>query len=335
MKPTRRGVLAGAGGLFVAAAIPVIGRAQATRIKISTNMPPSHPVAVRLNEAAKSIAEASSGEVQLNIFPSSQLGSDTDVLSQIRSGAVEIQLISGGVLANLVPASLIYNTAFAFPKAEDAFAALDGDLGAFIRKETAKANIEMLPGIWNNGYRQISTSSVPIDEPADLAGMKFRVAPAPMLMSVFTAFGTSPTVVNIADTYTALQTKVVDGQENGLALFSALKFYEVQPYCAMTNHMWDGFLTLASRRFYEGMSDQNRALLLEHLQTAQNAQRQDVIELDASLEEELKGRGVTFTHPDPTKFQAALREAGYYAEWKEKLGEEGWAALEKYSGQLT
>jgi tripartite ATP-independent transporter DctP family solute receptor len=298
-------------------------------------MPPSHPVVLRLNGAVKAVAEASSGAIELGIFPSSQLGSDTDVLSQVRSGAVEIQLISGGVLANLVPAALIYNTAFAFPNEQSAFEALDGDLGEFIRQETAKVNIEMLPGIWNNGYRQISTSSVAIEEPEDLKGMKFRVAPAPMLMSVFTAFGTSPTVVNIADTYTALQTKVVDGQENGLALFSAMKFYEVQPYCAITNHMWDGFVTLAGKRFYEGLSEQNRDILLEQLRIAETAQRQDVIELDASLEEELKDKNVTFTHPDPAKFQAALREAGYYAEWKEKLGEKGWAALEKYAGKLT
>lgn len=335
MKTTRRRVLAGAGGLFVAAAVPVIGRAQATRIKISTNMPPSHPVVVRLNEAAKNIAKASSGAIELGIFPSSQLGADLDVLSQVRSGAVEIQLVSGGPLANLVSVSLIYNTAFAFPNAQSAFAALDGDLGAFIRKEAAKVNIEMLPGIWNNGYRQISTSSVPINEPEDLKGMKFRVAPAPMLISVFTAFGTSPAVVNIADTYTALQTKVVDGQENGLALFSAMKFYEVQRYCAMTNHMWDGFLTLAGKRFYNGLSKQNRELLLEHLHAAQTAQRQDVIDLDASLEEELKKKNVTFTHPDPAKFQAALRKAGYYGEWKAKLGEQAWATLEKYAGRLA
>jgi TRAP-type C4-dicarboxylate transport system substrate-binding protein len=102
----------------------------------------------------------------------------------------------------------------------------------------------VLDKIWDNGFRLITNSAKPIKHPDDLEGMKIRVPVSAMWLSLFEAFGAAPTGMNFAEVYTALQTKVVDGQENPPAIIQAARLYEVQKYCSVTNHMWDGWWLL-------------------------------------------------------------------------------------------
>ncbi|WP_435336195.1 TRAP transporter substrate-binding protein, partial [Klebsiella pneumoniae] len=105
--------------------------------------------------------------------------------------------------------------------------------------------------IWDNGFRQITSSTRPIAGPADLQGFKIRVPVSPLWTSMFKALDSAPASINFAEVYSSLQTKIVDGQENPLAIISTAKLYEVQKYCSLTNHMWDGFWFLANRRAWE------------------------------------------------------------------------------------
>src|SRR6202023_101996 len=105
--------------------------------------------------------------------------------------------------------------------------------------------------IWDNGFRQITTSTKPIVTPADLQGMKIRVPVSALWTSLFKSLGASPTGINFAEVYSALQTKLVDGQENPLAIIYAAKLYEVQKYCSLTNHMWDGWWFLANKAAWD------------------------------------------------------------------------------------
>ena len=116
-----------------------------------------------------------------------------------------------------------------------------GDVGAYIRAQIAKVNLVALDKIWDNGFRQITTSTKPINTPEDLRGFKIRVPVSPMWTSMFKAFDSAPASINASEMYTALQTKVVDGQENPLAVISNF-IYEVQKYCSIIT-TWDGFWT--------------------------------------------------------------------------------------------
>jgi tripartite ATP-independent transporter DctP family solute receptor len=189
--------------------------------------------------------------------------------------------------------------------------------------------------MWDNGYRQITTSSKPITGPNDLKGMKLRVPVSPLFTSMFKALGTSPTAINFVEVYSALQTKLVDGQENPLALIDTAKFYEVQKYCSLTSHMWEGFWMVANRRSFEKLPDDLRATAQRLLNEGAVKQRADMVKLNANLESELKTKGLTFNTVDKKPFQEALRNAGFYAEWKGKFGDEAWAILEKYAGGLA
>ena len=219
--------------------------------KFANNMPATHPLNLRAKEMADAILAETKGRVEIQIFPNSQLGSDTDVLSQLRSGGVEFFTLSGLILSTLVPAASINGIGFAFSEYSGVWKAMDGELGQHIRSEIAKANLVPMEKIWDNGFRHITSSTKPITTPADLKGFKIRVPVSPLWTSMFKALEASPASINFSETYSALQTKVVDGQENPLAVISTAKLYEVQKYCSLSNHMWDGFWFLANRRAWE------------------------------------------------------------------------------------
>ncbi|MBN9372998.1 TRAP transporter substrate-binding protein [Hydrogenophaga sp. YM1] len=302
--------------------------------KYANNQPPQHPMNVRAKEAVEAIKKETNGRMDIQLFPSNQLGSDTDTLSQLRSGGVEMFNLSGLILSTLVTPAALNGLGFAFPNYDAVWKAMDGDVGAYIRAQIAKANLHALDRIWDNGFRQTTSSTKPINTPADLEGFKIRVPVSPMWTSMFKAFGSSPISINASEMYTALQTKVADGQENPFAVISNFKLYEVQKYCSLTNHMWDGFWTLINRRAWDRLPPDVRDIVAKHINAAAVKERVDVAANEATLQKDLTAKGIVFNSPATAPFREKLRSAGFYAEWKAKFGDEAWAVMEKYTGKL-
>jgi len=336
-KVTRRRLLAAGGSMLVASGMSPNARAQQPQwtYKYANNLPEAHPMNVRAREMAAAIKQETNGRFDLQIFPSSQLGSDTDTLSQIRSGGVEFFTLSGLILSTLVPAASINGMGFAFSDYDTVWKAMDGDLGAYIRAQIAKANLIAMEKIWDNGFRQTTTSTKPIQTPGDFRGMKLRVPVSPLWTSMFKALDASPASINFNEVYSALQTKIVDGQENPLAIISTAKLYEVQKYCSLTNHMWDGFWFLANQRAWQSLPDDVRTIVAKHINAAGLKERDDVAKLNANLQQDLTAKGLVFNRPDPAVFRDKLRAAGFYTEWKGKYGDEAWSLLEKSVGKLA
>jgi tripartite ATP-independent transporter DctP family solute receptor len=338
MTLSRRHLLA-AGGTALAGtlAAPFVARAAQPEFtyKFANNLTDAHPLNIRAHEAAAAIKAETGGRMQIDVFPNSQLGSDTDTLSQVRSGGVEFFTLSGLILSTLVPAASINGIGFAFPDYPTVWKAMDGDLGAYVRQQIAKANLVVMDKIWDNGFRQITTSTKPIATPDDLSGLKVRVPPSPLWTSMFKAFGAAPTSINFNEVYSALQTHIVDGQENPLAVISTAKLYEVQKYCSLTNHMWDGFWFLANRRAWEALPDDIRTVVAKNINAAGLKERDDVAKLNAGLQQDLAAKGLTFNAPAAAPFRDKLRQANFYTEWKGKYGDEAWGLLEKSVGTLA
>lgn len=330
-----RSVLAGA-----AAGISTfsIGRAHAAEFtyKFANNLALTHPLNKRLQEAADRIKTETGGRFEFQIFPSSQLGSDTDTLGQIRNGGVDFFTLSGLILSTLVPAAAINGVGFAFDSYDTVWKAMDGPLGAYIRGEIAKSRqILAMDKPWDNGFRQTTTSTKPILTPGDFEGVKLRVPPAPLWTSMFKAFGAAPTTINFNEVYSALQSKIVDGQENPLAIIDTGKLYEVQTNCSTTNHMWDGFWVLANRRNWEALPKDIQEIVAKNLNAGAVAERADVAELTKGLRETLTAKGLKFNDVNPAAFREKLRSAGFYGEWKQKFGDEAWTILETAVGKLS
>jgi tripartite ATP-independent transporter DctP family solute receptor len=257
------------------------------------------------------------------------------MLSQIRSGGVEFFTLSGLILATLVPAASINGIGFAFPDYATVWKAMDGDLGAYVRGEITKSNLVVMDKIWDNGFRQTTSSTKPINGPEDYKGFKIRVPVSPLWTSMFKAFDASPASINFSEVYSALQTRIVEGQENPLALISTAKLYEVQKYCSLTNHMWDGFWFLANRRAWEKLPEDVRAIVAKNINAAALLERGDTEKLNATVREDLAAKGLVFNQPTVAPFRDKLRAAGFYSEWKGKYGDQAWEILEKAVGKLS
>jgi TRAP-type transport system periplasmic protein len=303
--------------------------------RYADNNVPTHPMNIRATDAIAKIKEQSSGRLDIQLFPNNQLGGDTDMLSQIRTGAIQLFNLSGLILATLVPLASINGIGFAFKNYDQVWPAMDGALGATVRGAVEKAGLHALDKMWDNGYRQITSSSHPINSPDDLKGFKIRVPVSPLWTSMFKAFGASPASINFSEVYSALQTKIVEGQENPLALINLGKFFEVQKYVSVTNHMWDGFWTLVNGPAWASLPNDLQEILAANLNDAAVKEREDVRKLNDTLRGELTQKGMIFNETDAAKFRAALRDAGFYAEWKGKYGDEAWAVLEKQVGSLS
>jgi TRAP-type transport system periplasmic protein len=337
-KLTRREFIGGVGATIVAASLPSWPKqasAAEFTYKYANNLPATHPMNIRAREMAENIKKESNGRMELLVFPNNQLGSDTDMLSQVRSGAIQFFTLSPGILSTLVPAAFISGVGFAFKDYNQVWAAMDGGLGAHVRGAISKVGLTAFDKIWDNGYRQITCSTKPIRTPEDLKGLKIRVPVSPLWTSLFKSLGASPASINFSEVYTALQTKTVEAQENPLAIISTAKLYEVQKYCSLTNHMWDGFWFLANTKAFEKLPADLQALVTRNVNAAGMKQRADVKKLNDTLQAELQQKGMVFNKVETELFQDALRKAGFYAEWRKKFGEDAWLLLEKYVGRLS
>ena len=337
MKQSRRDVLAGlavAGGVM---GLPFVARAQQAQYtyKFAHNLAITHPVHVRALAMAANIKKETGGRFVLQIFPNSQLGSDTDMLSQVRAGGVDFFTLSGLILSTLVPAASINGMGFAFPDYPTVWKAMDGDLGAYVREQIGHANLVAMDRIWDNGFRQTTSATKPVHTPADLQGMKIRVPPSPLWTSMFEAFGAAPTSINFNEVYSALQTHVVDGEENPLAIIDTGKLYEVQKYCSLTNHMWDGFWFLANHRSWNALPADIRTIVARNINATALLERADVAKLNAGLQAKLTSEKMVFNTVDAAPFREKLRSAHFYAQWKAKYGDHAWSLLEGAVGPLA
>jgi len=335
---SRRALLhAGAAG----AALPLVAirtrpaRAADFTMKLANNSPVTHPQSVRQQEAADRIRKATNGAVDIQVFPNNQLGSDTDMLSQLRSGAIDFFTLSGLILSTLVPPASINGVGFAFKDYDTVWKSMDGPLGAYVRGEIDKRGLTAMDKIWDNGFRQITSSTRPVKTPADLKGFKIRVPVSPLWTSMFTALGASPISINFAEVYSALQTKIAEGQENPLTLIQIAKLYEVQKYVSMTDHMWDGFWMLTNKRSFAALPPDVQTVVAKELNASALDERADIAKLNGSVAADLKSKGLIFEEVDKPAFREALKQAGFYAEWKKKYGDEAWGILESQVGTLT
>jgi TRAP-type transport system periplasmic protein len=337
MKMTRRGVL---GVASAAWASTVLGKPASAAaefdFKLGVDTPDTHPLTVRLIEAARAIGSRSAGRLNVTVFSNSQLGGDPEMLSQLRAGGIELLAAPSLTPSTLVPLSGLPSIGFAFPSYDQVWAAMDGGLGDFVRDAIGKTGIVPMRKVWDNGFRQItSASSRRINSVEDLRGFKIRVPVTSLLTSLFSGLGALPSSISYSELYLALQTHIVEGQENPLAQVSTGKMYEVQKYCALSNHCWSGYWIIANRRALSGLPADLLDILNGGFDDAAVKERADLVEMDRSLQAELTAKGMIFNKPDPVQFRAALVKAGFCAQWQKTYGAEAWTQLEKYTGPLT
>lgn len=285
--------------------------------------------------AVKKIKEETNGRLNITIYPDSVLGGDTSMIAETISGAIRTYVLPIDLLAPRDPVFGIFGVGFAFPDYNHVWAAVDGALGNLLRAKAEQVGLYRLPKSFGHGYRQITTRTKPINGPGDLKGFKIRLPVAPLLIALFRHLGASPTAINFNEVYSALQTGVVDGQENPLVLIDTAKLYEVQKYCSLTNHVWAGFHMSFNVPAWKALPPDVQHIVARNFNEQAVAERGDFVKMTETEQQTLTKKGLIFNKPDTQPFRDVLHKTGFYPEMKKTTGDQAWALLEQYVGALA
>jgi len=330
-----RFAVSGAAALASIAVIRAPARAAQWTYKYASNISVDHPLNVRMRECWDAVRAQTGGRLQVQIFPNNELGGDTQALQQLRSGALQFFTLDGGILQSVVPVAAIQAIGFAFKDSAEAFRAMDGELGDYVRAQIRAAGLYVHPKMWENGMRQITSGTHPVRAIGDLAGFKIRTPPGELWVDLFRSLGAAPSPMNFSEVYTALQTHVFDGQENPYAIIETARLFEVQKYLCVSNHMWSAYHFLGNQDAWKALPPDVQRVVERNLTKYALLQRRDTQIRNDSLAEKLVRQGMTMQRVDAPSLRAKLASSGFYAKWRDRFGAQAWALLEKTSGKLA
>jgi tripartite ATP-independent transporter DctP family solute receptor len=276
-----------------------------TILKLGTSTQPSHIYNLAAERFAEIVAKESGGEMEVQIFPAAQLGSERDMVEGLQLGTLEMTLTSTGPLGNFVPQVKLFNLPFLFKDRAAAYAVLDGEIGTEISDRFVNVGIRSL-GWFENGFRNITNSKVAIEKPEDMDGIKIRVMEDDVFILTMKALGASPTPMAFGELYTALEQKTVDAQENPLAVINSSRFFEVQKYLAMTGHFYSPAVLLISEITWQSLTPEQQQIITDAAAQAKDYERELSLKADQELEAALAKAGMTITNPDKAPFAEAV-----------------------------
>ena len=253
------------------------------------------------------------------------------MLGMLQKNDLEMYM-AGNVLGPLVLVTEMPGLPFTFKNTAEVFAALDGDLGDYIRGELLAKGLYAFRLGFDNGFHHLTTSTKPVRTVDDLVGMKIRTPVQKMTVDFFETLGAKPMTFTLSQLYQVCKDRTVDGQTDPLGLVLLMKLYEVQTYLSLTNHWWSGFTLLANAQAWKDLPPDIQAVVARHADAAALAQRQDIERLNASALEALRAKGMIVNEADTSGFRKPL--ATFYARWKKVYGDKAWALLEASVGKL-
>ena len=258
---------------------------------------------------------------EVQVFGSSQLGSDEELLQKLKLGQVAFALPSS-VMSSVAPEFGVFEMPYIIQSREHMKAVADEMLQDTFNAAAEREGYEIL-AVWENGFRQITNNVRPIVTPADLEGIKLRTPKGEWRVKMFQQYGANPTPMAFSDVFTALQTGVIDGQENPYAQIASAKFQEVQKYLSITNHVYTPAYVLVAKSNFERLPDDIRTTLTEAAQETQAFVYETGAQMETDLLGEIEAAGVEVNEADVQAFVDASEPI--YAEFGEEV--EGGADL--------
>ncbi len=276
-----------------------------TILKLGTSTQPTHIYNQAADHFAKIVADKTGGEIEVQVFPAAQLGSERDMVEGLQLGSLEMTLTSTGPMGGFVPQVKLFNLPFLFKDRESCYRVLDGEIGTQIADRFVKVGLRSL-GWFENGFRNITNSKRPVNSPADMKGVKIRVMEDDVFILTMKAMGASPLPMAFGELYTALEQKTVDAQENPLAVIHSSRFFEVQKYLAMTGHFYSPAVLLISEATWKNLSPKNQKIVADAAAQARDFERGLSLKADQELEAACEKEGMIITHPDKAPFAKAV-----------------------------
>lgn len=294
----------------------------AYQLNLSSALSSQDPVVQAMESAKQAIEERSDGELTIQVFPNSQLGSDEDVVEQIRSGANIAILIDAGRLSEYQPELGILSAPYLVEDHSDYAQITSSDLYlGWVEGLAANSGLRLLNYNWFQGSRQMLTQG-PVESPDDLRGVRVRTINSPVWVKTIEAMGATPTPLPWSEVYSALQLGSIDGAEAQLTAAEGQNLHEVISHIALTGHihLMTGIAT--SEQWYQSLPEELQAILAEELTRAGEEASQATVDAQDAVRERMEAEGVTFSEVDIEVFRE--RVGGVYAdlgydEYREQL----------------
>lgn len=267
-----------------------------------------HQYHVGAEEFKRLVEEKSGGEIKVNIFPQAQLGGERDLAEGVRMGTIEMSSVAASNMAGFVLELQVFGIPFLFETKEQVYHAVDGEIGKDLADIMRAKGFENL-SIWEVGFRNMTNNVRPLKVPADMEGLKIRVQESKIWIEFMKRLGAVATPIPFGELYTALQQKVVDGQENPVATIYSMKYYEVQKYLSLTGHTYEPAIVIANPKWFNGLDPKHQAILKEAAMETAVIQRQKLADMDKERLEVIRNAGVEIEeNPDKAAFAKATED---------------------------
>ncbi|WP_263769107.1 TRAP transporter substrate-binding protein [Propionivibrio soli] len=278
-------------GLFLVTS----GQAQVNEhtFRLATAGAPGHPAVVGAEKWAEILKQKSGGKLTLKVFPAGVLGGDVQVLSAVQGGTIDLTVMNSGIMQSQLKEFAIFDFPFMFESGKEADAILDGAFGKKLADLMPPKNMINL-AYWELGFRELTNSKRPINKAEDIAGLKIRVIQSPIYIETFNALGANAVPMPFTEVYTALEQKIIDGQENPFSVIETSKFNEVQKNLTVTNHMYNPQSVVMSKKKWDALTKDEQEMLMSTVAEATKFQRESARAMaDQSLANLKKSMQVT------------------------------------------
>ena len=268
-----------AGHLAFAVCGLVLGSAAQAQVgehtfRISIAGAAGHPSVMGAEKWAELVKQKSGGKMQVKVFPNGVLGGDVQALSAVQGGTIDFTAMNSGILQTQVKEFAIFDFPFMFENGKEADVILDGAFGKKLADLLPAKNLVNL-AYWELGFRELTNSKRSINKMEDIAGLKIRVIQSPIYIETFNALGANSVPMPFTEVYTALEQKIIDGQENPFSVIETSKLNEVQKYLTVTNHIYNPQSVLASKKKWDALTKDEKDILSSTMLEATKWQREN------------------------------------------------------------
>lgn len=296
----------GATGLVIAA--PYIARAATITMRFAHFAEESHPANIAAKQFASQIEKRTNGAIKIAIFPNNQLGGPPEQAQQIKLGTIDMGLPTQGQLDKYDKAFATIELPFIFNGREDAYPILDGPAMEWLAPLAEKQGFVLLRN-WEYGFRNVTNSVRPINSPDDMKGLKIRTPPELQIQAAMEALGAVVTAIAFPELYLALSQKVVDGEENPIAVIYYNKIAEVQKHLALTQHVYNNMIHTVGVNSWKRLTPDQQTIFREESKSAGELMRKLIADAESDQIDKLQKAGMQLTRPDLAPFRAKMEPA--------------------------
>ncbi len=273
------------------------------RFKLALVIAAGTPIDLAANRFAELVRQRTNGEVEIKVFPASQLGGERAIIEGVQLGTIEMSFTTTGAIGGFAPEFHVLDLPFLFQNYEAAYTYLDGEQGGRLLKLLDRKGIHGVVYL-ENGWRNFTSSKNPIKVPGDMKGQKIRVMESPMYMGLIKTLNGSPTPMAYSELPNALLQKVIDGQENPAVNIYSARMYESQPYMIKDQHTYNVFIFKVNGKVWKALPDNIRKTIETTAVEVRDFQRKLNREADGTFIKRLEGKGMKVHVPNKEEVKA-------------------------------